>query len=165
MNIVEAIVERKLKINGIERPQWKTKHDFKTIKFVLKDPVTDEIVKEYTYDYNNYLELPYEQKRKLQKLERSEVIDEEAYDEFIKEYDKVSKDYDVKFAEELLLVLKSFGIENDCYKRFTAVRETLADYFGNDFYDKDDRYEMEEELLCNICDKQIYLINMLNDGD
>ena len=144
--------EENLKLRHLEQPKYVLKKKFNNLTFKLKDPITGELLKEYSMTEEELLKLSYSQRTKFKTMEKIENFDEEGYIKEVKKQEEIGKIYTKEYDKEYKILIKTKDISEKDEKLFSDLMYTIYDYFDfEDFSDSEKtKLEFEDEILSNI---------------
>lgn len=145
-NIQEKVQDRLEKL-GIEAPRHTLKSSFTTIIFKVIDPVSEEILKEYTFNEHDFKELSYKDKAPYKTLSKYTTFDEKAYTKELKRQKKVKENYDKKYEEIKEVILKEENITKGQEQITSQIMSTISEYLSLEDMEDDEYIELEERLL------------------
>jgi hypothetical protein len=150
---VERETQISLQVKGIPKNEYVDERDFTTLTFSVKDPVTGETLKEYSFKESEFNEKSYEDKKKFKNLEKISIFDEKAYKKESKKQSKIKETYLIEFENTYHELLEEKGITEQIHSMFEGIMNTVKDNFDFDGFGGDStEYQIifEEEIIDTI---------------
>jgi hypothetical protein len=144
MRKINLEVKKNLENKGIVFPEKVSKKEFVTLIYIIKDPLTDETLKEIKMTEKEFLDLPYYERKKFKNLELKKEFNENEYEEANKKYLELVKKYNAEYNKEYKKIIKKYNITEKEIKQISEI----FDIMDLDKYISDEEIiEKEEELL------------------
>ena len=116
------------------KPEFKRPIEFSTFRYTTETPLGKNIVDNFTYDEYLKLELRFRNSKNMEVIK-----DTEAYEKYLKEYNKASEEYEKEYNN--LVDFYEAEADYDVYK----VRQIISIY-GNNFSCNEDNIEALKEF-------------------
>ena len=150
---VERDTQISLQVKGIPESEYVNENDFTTLTFSVKDPVTGETLKEYTFKASEFNEKSYEDKKKFKNLDRTLIFDEKVFKKETKKQSKIRDTYLIEFENTYHELLEEKGITQQIHSMFEGIMDTVKDDFDFDGFGGDSteyQINFEEEIIDTI---------------